>query len=78
MKIQSCDILAMKIKLLNPILYLIGEYDGKTVYFECTMRDLRDTTKKVDISWIVNSGEVKMDYVPIGLIENIKEEKLKD
>ena len=56
----------------------MGEYDGKTVYFECTMRDLRDLNKKVDVAWIVNSGEVKMDYVPIGLIKNIREEKLKD
>lgn len=56
----------------------MGEYDGKTVYFECIMRDLRDPNKKVDIAWIVNSGEVKMDYIPIGLIKNIREEKLKD
>jgi|Laugresu1bdmlbsd_1035121.scaffolds.fasta_scaffold363628_1 hypothetical protein len=68
----------MKIKLLNPIQYLMGEYDGKTVYFECTMKDLRDPNKKVDIAWIVNSGEVKVDYVPIGLIKNIRAEKLKD
>ena len=65
----------MKIKLLNPILYLMGEYDGKTVYFECSMRDLRDPSKYVDICWIVNSGEVKMDYVLISLIRNIREEK---
>jgi len=56
----------------------MGEYDGKTVYFECTMKDLRDPNKKVDIAWIVNSGEVKVDYVPIGLIKNIRAEKLKD
>jgi hypothetical protein len=68
----------MKIKLLNPILYLMGEYDGKTVYFECSMKDLRDPNKKVDIAWIVNSGEVKVDYIPVRLIKNIKEEKLKN
>jgi hypothetical protein len=67
----------MKIKLLNPILYLMGDYDGKTVYFECTMKDLRAPDKEVQISWIVNSGEVKVDYIPIGLIQNIREEKLK-
>jgi len=66
----------MKIKLLNPIIYLMGDYDGKTVYFDCSMKDLRDPNKEVQISWIVNSGEVKVDYIPIGLIENIQEEKL--
>ncbi len=68
----------MKIKLLNPILYLMGEYDEKNVYFECSMKDLRDPNKKVDIAWIVNSGEVKMDYVSVRLIKNIKEEKIKN
>jgi hypothetical protein len=67
----------MKIKLLNPIQYLMGEYDGKTVYFECTMKDLRDPNKKVDIAWIVNSGEVKVDYILLKLISNIREEKLR-
>lgn len=69
--------MTMKIKFLNPILYLMGEYNGQTVYFDCTMKDLRDLNKKVDICWIINSGEVKMDYVPIGHINNIREEKLK-
>ena len=55
----------------------MGDYDGKTVYFECTMKDLRTSDKEVQISWIVNSGEVKVDYIPIGLIKNIREEKLR-
>ena len=67
----------MKIKLLNPVLYLMGEYGGNTVYFDCSMKDLRNPNKYIDISWIVNSGEVKMDYVLISSIRNIREEKLR-
>jgi len=55
----------------------MGDYDGKTVYFECTMKDLRNPDKYVDIAWVVNSGEVKVDYILLKLISNIREEKLR-
>lgn len=63
---------------LNNTIYLKGKYNNHIVFFSCLMQDLRNQDLEVQICWIENQGEVKVDYVKIGEIQNISEEKLTD
>ncbi len=62
----------------NSLLYLKGTYNHHIVFFSCSIQELRDHDQEVQICWIENNGEVKIDYVKISEIKNISKEELED
>lgn len=58
-------------------MYLTAQYQGRKVFFECTMADTYNPDFQAILFWEQNGGEVKMYSEPIalGLLENIQQEK---
>lgn len=63
--------------------YMVGYLPGATidsvlkVFFACTIAELYDPTREVEIAWEIG-GEVRVGKCNIGSILNIKVESLKE